>query len=504
MRLAKLLNSVGRFAAQRPDDVAIRTDAAVWTYGDLWRSSGEAARRLSRMEIRPGSGIAVCAIKSVETIALLLALGMRGHTPLIISPTLGSAAKAAVFDRAAVTCELAAVGTVGPGEGFEIRLSSKHAGGSVDMSDTAGDVPLLLTTSGTTGIPKAVRLSTEGVERFFEWCRQYFGIGPGVRILSYAPLNFDLSLLEIWAALDSGATVVLLDSERATDGDYLCRTLNDASPDVIQAVPMFFSLLAQAGKAGDTDVPAWSARHVILTGDVAPRHLRRDMAALFPQARFHNVYGCTETNDSFIHSCGPDEIAESDRLPIGVPIEGVEFRIVDDAGNDLDGAGQGELLVRTPFQSHGYTDDDLTGKVFVDCEGMQGRRRFYRTGDRVEREEAGALLLLGRTDLIVKVRGVRTNLQDVEHALILHPMVSGAVVVPVSDAIAGSVLHAIVRPKKQGAVKGLDLRKHCAEHLPQTAIPSRYIISSDPIPLTSTGKPDRQKLSIRLRELEVQ
>ena len=501
MKLARLLNSVGHLARQRPKDVAIHTDSVVWTYHDLWRSSEEASARLTSMDLPAQARTAVLATRSAETVALLLALGMRGHTPLIVSPTLGSMAKTAVFQSARVACELVA-GNVGPGGSFGVELTSRYTASGPEPETTDTDAPLLLTTSGTTGVPKAVELSADGVERFFDWSQEYFGIGTGIRVLSYAPLNFDLSLLEVWAALDGGATVVLVDQDRVADGDYLRRTLQETTPDVVQAVPMFFSLLAQGGEKAETSTGTFPARHVILTGDAASQELRRGLAGIFPDALFHNVYGCTETNDSLIYTCTPGEVGERGRLPIGTPIQGVGIRIVDDAGNNLEGAGQGELWACTPFQAHGYTDPELTRKAFVECEGPQGVQRFYRSGDRVERDENGTIHLIGRTDLVVKVRGVRTNLQDVEHALALHPLVLNAVVVPVGDITAGSVLHAIIQIPGNASISSLDIRKHCAEHLPYTAIPSRYSISSNPLPLTSTGKPDRHRLSARLLKAE--
>ena len=499
MKLARLQDSLGRLARERSDDAAIQTDAAVWTYRDLWRSSEAAAARLAGTELRAGARVAVLANKSAETIALLLALGARGHTPLIVSPTLGSAAKAAVFDHAKVDCELAATDSPGPGEDFDIRFLPRRTLGPGGAPADAGDVPLLLTTSGTTGVPKAVELACDGVARFLDWSQAYFGIGPGTRVLSYAPLNFDLSLLEVWSALDCGAVVILANSERMTDGNYLRRMLQKTAPDIIQAVPLFFNLLVQAHEAGHLTAGVRPPRHIVLTGDVVPRRLRRKLARVFPEARFHNLYGCTETNDSLIHSCTPGEVAERPRLPIGKPIEGVTVRVVEVDGSVLEGAGQGELWVCTPFQARGYTDEDLTNEAFVEIEGPQGVQRFYRTVDKVERDEDGTLHLIGRIDLVVKVRGVRTNLQDVERVLNLHPFVLNAVVVPVSDHLAGSSLHAFVQSGRQEPIGSLELRKHCAEHLPVTAVPSGFSISSSPLPSTSTGKPDRNRLASQIQ-----
>src|SRR5690606_7392910 len=107
------------------------------------------------------------------------------------------------------------------------------------------------------------------------------------------------------------------------------------------------------------------ARHVILTGDATSPRLLAELPALFPKARVYHVYGCTETNDSFLHEVDSFELAPGERLPIGRPIAGVEALLLDEEGRPVEGAGTGELVVRTPFQAAGYLDARLDVGRFV-------------------------------------------------------------------------------------------------------------------------------------------
>lgn len=502
MQLETLLEAVARHAAERPEAIALDADQRTWSYADLAARVEALAAQQPSGPLPPRARVAVTAHKTPETIALILALGKLGHPALVLSPELGENAVDAVIRHSGAAARLAAVASevAGPGVAVDAGPVAALAGGATSgtvQTDVA--TALLLTTSGTTGVPKAVRQSQRGVARFLHWAEQFFALEPGTRVLNYAPLNFDLSLLEVWATLYAGGSAVLLDGTRGGDGAYLRDAVVRTRPEVIQAVPMFFSLLADA--AGASCLPEGQGllvggpRHVVLTGDASGPKLRRQMVRLFPQARFHNVYGCTETNDSLAFSCDPESFASLDPLPVGRPLAGVDARVVDPSGAELAGPGEGQLLVSTPFQAHGYTDADRTAAAFETRDSDHGPRRFYRTGDRVARTADGTLYLQGRTDLMVKVRGVRTNLQDVERAIGQHAQVDEAVVIPVPDEVAGNRLHAVVEARADSPPSTLDLRRHCAAHLPRTAVPARFTVSPDRLPRTSTGKPDRRRVA---------
>lgn len=189
------------------------------------------------------------------------------------------------------------------------------------------------------------------------------------------------------------------------------------------------------------------------------------------------------------------ELAPGERLPIGRPIAGVEALLLDEEGRPVEGAGTGELVVRTPFQAAGYLDARLDVGRFVP--GPDGST-YYRTGDVVRRTADGVYVLEGRNDYHVKVRGVRTNLQEVEHVLQLHPQVLEVAVVAMPDEVFGNLLHAKVRRSPNSGLNSLHLRRYCSAHLPKSAIPSTVEITDQPLPKTSTGKVDRNAVKAAL------
>ena len=122
------------------------------------------------------------------------------------------------------------------------------------------DVTFMLTTSGSTGLPKIVPLTASGVDAFTDWAAEQFEIRPGTVVANYAPLNFDLCLLDIWTTLKHGGTVAMVDQDRATQGAYLADLVNENQVNVLQAVPMLYRLLIDVNREDGTDVPERAAR----------------------------------------------------------------------------------------------------------------------------------------------------------------------------------------------------------------------------------------------------
>jgi acyl-coenzyme A synthetase/AMP-(fatty) acid ligase len=463
---------------QNRNEVALVWRGHRFSYDSFRQLIDRKQQALAGLSLPSGRPVAVEADKSPGTLALIHALRTQEVPVLILPRGLGAEIRPEVAARAGASIEL-----VDGAAGIERRELKI---GDSTVPEVASRAAFILTTSGSTGIPKGVCLPESALTRFSAWARRMFDIGPGTRVLSYAPLNFDLHLLEVWATLDAGGTVVLVDTETAADPTALQRLVAEALPHVLEGVPLLYQHLASSSLGALREV-----RHLIVTGESTPQVLRVALAAHCPGAMFHNVYGSTETNDSFVFSCGSTDFASLVRLPIGRAIDDTEFRVVDDSGADLTTAGEGELHTSTAFAALGYTDPSLTEAAFYQRSDTAGRIHwFYRTGDMVTRDSDGVLSLAGRRDYIVKVRGVRTNLKDVEQAIESHPDVICAVACVIIEDDGVARIYAVLEAST--TLSTLVLRQHLSLHLPRTAIPSRFFVSDRPLPRTTTGKPDRK------------
>jgi amino acid adenylation domain-containing protein len=474
---------LGGFAAQvrhRPRAAALVYRGAEVSYGELHRRVLDAGGRLARLGLDPGAVVAVVAAKSPDAIALILALRAKGHPVLLPPLDLPAATRTALFATAGCRAVLA------PGaESPDLVTEPIDPAGHEPVDQPAEPAAFLLTTSGSTGLPKIVPLPAAAVDAFAAWAAARFQIRPHRTVLNYAPLNFDLCLLDIWTTLAAGGRVVLVEAEQATRPARLHELLSRNRVGVVQAVPMLYELLLEHGGT----LP--DATHVISTGDALRARCLSRLPGLFPNARLYNLYGCTETNDSFLHEIDP---AAPLPVPIGRPIQGVSAVLVEPTGTALTGPGVGELYVSTPFQTPGYLDATLTAAAFGPHPDGADGRTYFHSGDLVRRHPDGTLTLEGRADFQVKVRGVRVNTQEVERALLEHTAVAEAVVFALPDPVTGSALHAVVRRDDPRSLHSLAVRAHCAQRLPRPAIPTAIHLVDEPLPTTSTGKPDRTRI----------
>jgi acyl-coenzyme A synthetase/AMP-(fatty) acid ligase len=479
-------------ARSQPAAPALVWDSASVSYGELEGMVADARAVLEALSLPVERPVGIQAKKSPRAIALVLACLSAGRPFLLPSVELATDTLDKLFAQADASVVLTPDEESGGGLGTrEVPPDAESEGSEWPPAHASDGVCFMLTTSGSTGLPKIVPLAPGAVDRFTDWAASQFDIRPGTTVLNYAPLNFDLCLLDIWSTLRHGGCVVVVDQDRATQATYLAELLSEHEVNVAQAVPMFYRLLLDATREDGRTFP--QVRHVISTGDKIPTSTLSGLPGLFPGARFFNVYGCTETNDSLIHEF--DMTAELPaNIPVGEPLTGVTARIEDEDGQPVEGPGSGELLVWTPFQTQGYLKASLNDERFVvELDQTHGERRFYRTGDVVRRHEDGSITLEGRSDFYVKVRGVRVSTQVVEQAIQEHPEVVEVAVVAVPDDLAGHRLHALVRREPDSKLNSLSLRKHYSSRLARTEMPSSVEIVSEPLPKTPTGKIDRKQ-----------
>ncbi|QKV91479.1 AMP-binding protein [Streptomyces sp. NA02950] len=498
-------------AERTPDAPALWWRESTVSYAALAELTRRAGAALTAAGLHRDAPIALRAVKSPASIAMTLACFRARRPVFLVSPDLGREVLATLLLRSGCQAEATADEADGggtfalhPPATAEYSATPAPADPAAEPAESAESTAkaapplpsgtgLLLTTSGSTGIPKIVPLGREALGRFTDWAMGTFGLGPGTTVLNYAPLNFDLCLLDIWATLRGGGRVVPVAPDLATNPHQLERLLRRTRPQVVQAVPMFFRLLVQAASGGD---PVPGVRHVLLTGEHTPRGLRAQLAPLFPEAVFHNVYGCTETNDSLVHSFPAAEAAERETLPLGRPLPGVTVQLRD-GERTVEGPGTGELMVTTPFQSTGYLGAAGTEDRFVPVATDTGERVWYRTGDLVRRGTDGELTLVGRNDFQVKVAGVRVNLEQIETVILSHPKVLDAVVVPLPDPLAGTRLCAVVRTAPDSDLTSLRLLGHCSAGLARAALPT-FRLTREPLPTGPTGKADRARIKEEL------
>jgi len=495
-------------ATAHPDAPAVRSGQLQLTYSELVALVRHHTERLYANGVRDGDPVLVAVPRSVaEPIAVLAVLALGAHY-VAVEPDIPDARLRRLL--ALVPPVAAVVGTDPASTAFGVR-AARAAGGPLPLitvpepesspawAQAAGSarpavrpdgdrVAYLAFTSGSTGVPKAVRVPHRAVARLVlpgpQACVQ---AGPGERILRLAPLAFDASTLELFAPLAAGGCLEIYPSG-PVEPVGLARFLVEREITVLWLTAGLFRLMADYALASFAAVS-----HVLTGGDVVPPEPVRALLSRYPGLRVSNGYGPTEntTFSTIAHFDDPAQVREP--LPIGQPVAGSGVAVLDRTGGTVPPGGIGELYVTGLGLALDYASaPDQTAAAFSMLPGSGGRA--YRTGDLVRLDGDNQLRYLGRRDRQVKIRGFRVELDEIRRILLDVPGVREAVVMAVgTDALTRRLLAALL-PVPGARPDPGRIAAQVASILPGYAVPALWAVV-DNLPLTANGKVDQARLT---------
>lgn len=489
-----------------PDATALIDGEESWDYQALADQIGRLTGALADEGIRAGDRVAIFAEKSMRTYAAMHAVIRAGAIAVPVNraspPAALDALVAATAPRAVVLDAATASRWPTTGDALEIGAQTERAASALSWDDvasadpappvsrTGSDPAYLITTSGSTGRPKSIVHTHRSALRYAEIAASCFGIHAGDRLTNVAAFHFDQSTFELYAAPLVGASVILVPDAALKFPASVARLLERHDATVWYSVPSILSQLLERGALEDRDLT--SLRWVIFGGEVFPPVQLRRLMALLPDARFSNSYGPAEVNQCTFHHLSIPP-ADGESVPIGEAWDDTEVRLRD-GDTDVPGVGAGELQVLTATVMAGYWDaPDLTEAAFVtECGPGALRRRWYRTGDLVERDAAGLLHFRGRLDRQAKIRGVRVELESVETVMNSAPGIDASAAVLADGTLIGLV------QTDEAADLG-PVRRHLAEQLTPEARPTELRIVAA-LPRTGSGKVDHRAAEALARQ----
>ena len=507
-------------AARYPENLAVWARGRSLTYRDLERRSNQLAHLLQERGLRKGDRVGIYFPKCVESVIAMLGVLKAGGVYVPLDPQAPAERIGYVIGNCAVrvlitledkrrgldnaTLESLAFTVL-----IDETPKSSNGGGLVPWTMleqypaahapqvvlTETDLAYILYTSGSTGRPKGVMLTHQNALTFVEWCADTFKITSDDRLSNHAPLHFDLSVFDVYNALEAGASVHMITEDLALFPAKLASFIETQGITIWYSVPSALTLLLLHATLSAEKLNR--LRIVLFAGEVFPMKYLQQLAQLLPHVDLFNLYGPTETNVCTYYKVERERVASMDKLPIGIACENTEVFAVSDQNEIITQAGgSGELYVRGPSVTYGYWADAEKTKKMVLPNSFQPNfeEKMYRTGDLVQLAEDGNYYFLGRRDNMIKSRGYRIELGEIESALLSHSAVREAIAIAIPDEIVGSRIQAVVAFHEGITVTAPELQQYCGTRIPRYMIPEA-IEFREQLPRTSTGKVDRVQLA---------
>ncbi|HEV2860061.1 MAG TPA: amino acid adenylation domain-containing protein [Pyrinomonadaceae bacterium] len=438
-------------AARRPEAVAVVCGARQVSYGELNARADRLARELRAAGVGAESFVAVLMERSVEMVVALLGALKAGAAYVPLDPEYPAERLAFILGdtRSQVVLTQPHLLSALPGQGAEVICLDAEAapgddpGGDLPRVASADSLAYVIYTSGSTGNPKGVMVGHRAICNHMLWLAEMLGLSESDVVLQKTQCSFDASVSEFFAALMSGARLVMAQPGGHRDAAYLAALVAQERVTVLQLVPsMLRVLLEEPGLKNCA-----SLTRVICAGEALPVELRERFEALLP-ARLFNLYGPTE---AAIDATGWDCRDRVGRpvVPIGRPVSNTQAYVLDASMRPAPAGASGELYLGGAGLARGYLNrPGLTAERFIpDPFSTEPGARLYRTGDLARHLPEGALEFLGRADDQVKIRGFRIEPGEIGSALKRHAAVGEAVVTSREDEHGNKRLVAYVVPK---------------------------------------------------------
>jgi amino acid adenylation domain-containing protein len=478
---------------QQPGAIAVELGDQSLSYSELNLWADRIAAELTSRIDAPESRVGLLIERSPALIAAMLGALKAGFPYVPLDPTTPKARIQAILQDS----DCVAVLTAGPQVPVEVAVAAidVHAVTRKPARSRPALQPdhlaYVIYTSGSTGKPKGVEVTHRGLSNLLFAMAREPGFTSADTMLAVTTVSFDIAALELLLPLIAGGRVSIATSDEAKDGVELLARLNHSGATVMQATPMTWRLLLEAGFRSRPGL------RMLCGGEALPLDLAQRL--LEGGGELWNMYGPTETT---IWSAAARIEPQDEVITIGRPIANTQLYIVD-ANDQLVPAGiPGELLIGGAGLARGYAGNpELTARCFIQNPIDPGASSLvYRSGDRARYLADGRIQHLGRLDHQVKLRGFRIEPGEIEAVLARKAGIVSAVILREDVPGEPRLVCYCVTPASEPPVPSRELRALLAQDLPDYMVPTAWVNLSA-LPLNSSGKLDRAALPAPVAEV---
>lgn len=483
-----------RNSSEYQNRVAVICNGERTTYGSFLYKSAAYAGALAKCGVKSDELVALLIPRSPELLQAMVGTLQAGCGYLVLSTELPVERIRKILEqseaRVVITTE-DYVRRVGDCEAQVLTVEEVEDNGTVFYTRTeeerSEDKPLsqrlayVVYTSGSTGEPKGVEITHRNLLNLAQEMKDIYGQGA---VLSVCNVGFDAFMLESIVALLNGRTIVLPADEELEAPERLAALINGHAVGYFSMTPSRLAAFLQNRMFRRS---MRKLESVLCGGEAFPAELLKKLKQCC-NARIYNQYGPSETTVGVTLK----DLTNADRITIGHPMGNCRMYVLDKWMNPLPAGGYGDLYVGGMCVGRGYRNQpELTEKVFRKNPFVTDDT-IYFTGDVATWTADGELVLTGRVDDQVKLRGLRVELQEVASCIETYPGVTSAIA-RICELNGQQILG--VYYCSEDGVGEAQLLSHAATYLPRYMIPS-FLIRMDAIPMTSNGKVDEKRLPL--------
>lgn len=493
-----LHNLFERQAACTPDAVALVYNEEQLTYHELDRRASQLAQHLRSLGVHPETRVGLYLERSLDMVVGLLGILKSGGAYVPLDPAYPTARLLFMLTDASIPLLLTQAALrddLLETTAHVLCLDSdwphitQHSTQLPAIPFSPQQLAYVIYTSGSTGKPKGVQIQHQAVVNFLVSLQQLLGLHSNDILLAITTLSFDIATLEIFLPLSYGARTVILSRASAADGHLLAWSLQNSGATFLQATPMNWRLLLEAGWTGEPHLTMLCGGEA-LSHELAGRLFTRD-------AELWNLYGPTETTVWSTCQLVWQQAGARPRtsVPIGRPIANTHVYLLDKHLRPVPAGVPGELYIGGAGVARGYLNQpDLTAERFLPHPwSSRPGERFYKTGDLARYLDDGTLEFLGRADQQIKLRGYRIEPAEIETLLQQHPAIHEVLVTLHENAPGDQRLVAYVVADTEQEVTQSLVRTYLRSRIPEYMLPS-VVIALERMPRTPNGKLDWRAL----------
>lgn len=488
-----LVQCIEEQVANNPQKTAIIYQNKHITYDELNKKANQLAHFLKKTT-HCKSYVAVYLDRSVETIICFLAIMKSDNiyipidqdAPLSVTERILTDAKvSAILTKKNYAENARKLGDQVDAEIIAIdeqaNLINQEACTNLDSFPSA-HLAYVLYTSGTTGKPKGVQITHKALVNFLWAMRDEISFTASDILLAITPVTFDISGLEIYLPLITGAYFVLAENATRFNPQLLAQNITAYNVTVMQGTPATWQMLINIGWRNERQIKMLCGGEGLSTPLAMQLHANN--------APLWNLYGPTET--TIWSTCHKVNTIDPSKplISIGLPLANTRIYILDSNMQPTPIGVPGELYIGGDGVGQGYLNNPkLTQLRFIpDKFAAQPGKKMYKTGDIALWSSSGEIYYIGRADSQIKIRGYRIEAEAIENILEQHADIAECVISDKSPTQDHELVAYVVL--KHQSISLINLREYLQQHLPGYMIPSKFFAITK-LPLTASGKIDR-------------